>query len=175
MYGNSTFVEEAAYMEAYCYYMQSPRPELDQTSTNQAMDAFRLYMIRYPRSTRIPDCQRAIIELTEKLIEKEYLSAQLYYNLDNYKAAIVALNNCLVDFPDSKYREELMFKLLKSKYMLAVKSVSTKQVERYQDAVDEYLSFIAEFPESENKKEAEEMYKEASKFTKESNIELTNN
>ena len=46
MYGNSVLVEEAAYMEAYCYYMQSPRPELDQTSTSQALDAFRLYMIR---------------------------------------------------------------------------------------------------------------------------------
>ena len=136
MFGNSLFIEEAAYMEAYCYYMQSPRPELDQTSTSQAMDAFRLYMIRYPRSNRITDCQRILLELNEKLIEKAYLSAQLYYNLDNYKAAIVALNNCLIDFPDSKYREEIMFELLKSKYMLAVNSIQSKQIERFQDDID---------------------------------------
>jgi outer membrane protein assembly factor BamD len=166
MYGNSAFIEEAAYMEAYCYYMQSPRPELDQTSTYQAIDAFKLYMIRYPRSKRITDSQRIILA---------YLSAQLYYNLNNYKASIVALNNCLIDFPESKYREEIMFKLLKSKYMLAINSVQAKQIERYQDTIDEYFSFITEFPESKSKKEAEDMYKESSKFAKESNTELTNN
>ncbi len=52
MYQNSVFVEEAAYMEAYCYYLQSPRPELDQIPTNQALDAFHLYMIRYPKSDK---------------------------------------------------------------------------------------------------------------------------
>jgi outer membrane protein assembly factor BamD len=175
MYGNSSFIEEAAYMEAYCYYMQSPRPELDQSSTLNALDAFKLYMIRYPKSNRISDCRRIIDELNEKLMEKEYISAQLYYNLDNYKAAIVALNNCLIDFPDSKYREEIMFKLLKSKYMLAVNSVQSKQVERYQDTIDEYYSFITEFPESKNRKEAEDLYKESSKFAKEPSTELTDN
>src|SRR5512145_1829942 len=60
MYGNSKFIEEAAYMEAYCYYMQSPRPELDQTSTLYALDAFKLYMIRYPKSSRVTDCLRII-------------------------------------------------------------------------------------------------------------------
>ncbi|MFO7369235.1 MAG: outer membrane protein assembly factor BamD [Bacteroidales bacterium] len=175
MYGNSKFIEEAAYMEAYCYYMQSPRPELDQSSTLSAMDAFKLYMIRYPKSNRVNDCIRIVDELKEKLMEKEYISAQLYYNLDNYKAAIVALNNCLIDFPDSRYREEIMFKLLKSKYMLAANSVHAKQVERYQDTIDEYYSFITEFPESKNRKDAEDMYKEASKFAKEPNTELTDN
>jgi outer membrane protein assembly factor BamD len=175
MYGNSKFIEEAAYMEAYCYYMQSPRPELDQTSTLYALDAFKIYMIRYPKSSRVTDCIRIIDELKEKLMEKAYISAQLYYNLDNYKASIVALNNCLIDFPDSRYREEIMFKLLKSKFMLAAKSVYSKQVERYQDTIDEYYSFITEFPESKNRKEAEGIYKEASKFAKEPNTELTEN
>ncbi len=166
-FGNSKFIEEAAYMEAYCYYMQSPRPELDQTSTNQALDAFKLYVIRYPSSPRIPDCNRYIEELNEKLMEKSYLSAQLYYNLDDYKAAVVSLGNCLADFPDSKHREEIMFKLLKAKYMLAYNSVLSKRTGRYQDAVDEYYAFVAEFPQSDNKKEADEMFQKASKFIKE--------
>ncbi len=102
LYQNSQFIEEAAYMEAYCYYLQSPRPELDQVPTNQALDAFHLYMIRFPKSARIADCQRIVTELNEKLMEKAFLSAKLYYNLSDYKASIVALNNCLVDFPETK-------------------------------------------------------------------------
>jgi len=167
MYGNSVLVEEAAYMGAYCYYMQSPRPELDQTSTAQALDAFRLYMIRYPGSPRIPDCQKIIAELNEKQMEKAYMSAQLYYNLNNYKAAVVSLSNCLSDYPESRYREEIMFKLLKSKYLLASNSVQSKQTERFQDAIDEYYTYIAEFPESSYKKEADEIYQDASRFVKE--------
>ncbi len=176
-YENSHFIEEAAYMEAYCYYMQSPRPELDQTSTYQALDAFRLYMIRYPASPRVTDCQRIIRELYEKLMEKSFLSAKLYFNINDYKASIVALNGCLVEFQDTKYREEIMFMLLKSKYLLAVKSIQAKQTERFQDAVDEYFAFITEFPESKNKKEAEDMYQSASRYIKDKDPdkELTDN
>lgn len=175
MYQNSRFIEEAAYMESLCYYLQSPRPELDQSNTLMALDAFRLFMIKYPKSERIADCQRYLKELNEKLMEKAFISAKLYYNLNNYKAAIVALNNCLIDFPDSKYREEIMFMVLKSKYLLATNSVQSKQTERFQDTVDEYYSFIAEYPASSNKKEAEDIYKESSRYIKEPITEIQKN
>ena len=47
-YGNSPFVEDAAFNEAYCYYLSSPRPELDQTNTYQALDALRLVPGKVP-------------------------------------------------------------------------------------------------------------------------------
>jgi outer membrane protein assembly factor BamD len=169
-YENSRFIEEAAYMEAYCYYLQSPRPELDQTSTYQAMDAFRLYMIRYPGSSKIAECQRILQEMNEKLMRKAFLAASLYYNVDDYRAAIVSLNGCLTDYPETDNREEIMFMLLKSKYMLALNSITAKQTERFQDAVDEYYAFIAEFPESKNKKEAETIYRESSKYINDTQI-----
>jgi len=172
---NSGFIEEAAYMEALCYYQQSPRPELDQTSTYQALDAFRLYMIKYPNSPRVVDCQRILKELNEKLMEKAFLSAKLYYNLSDYKASIVALNNCLIDFPETKLREEIMFLILKSKYYLALNSVHVKQTERFQDLVDEYFSFVAEYPNSKNKKDAEVMYRESSKYIKDKDTETLKN
>jgi len=176
-YQNSSFIQEAAYMEAYCYYLQSPRPELDQTSTYQALDAFRLYMIKFPSSPRVAECQRIIKELNEKLMEKSFIAAKLYFNLDDYKASIVSFNGCLIEYPESKFREEIMFLLLKSKYQLALKSVLSKQTERFQDTVDEYYSFITEFPESKNKKEADDMYQVASHYIKdtETEKELTNN
>jgi outer membrane protein assembly factor BamD len=175
MYQNSKFIEEATYMEAYCYYLQSPRPELDQVPTNLALDAFRLYMIKYPTSTRIAECQRIVNELNEKLMEKEFIAAKLYYNLSDYKAAIVYLNNCLTDFPDSKFREDIMFLILKSKYLLAMNSISVKQTERFQDMVDEYYTFVAEFPESKNKKDAEGMYKASAKYVKATESEINKN
>ncbi len=50
-----------------------------------------------------------VLELQEKLVEKSYLSARLYYDLKQYRAATVSLANSLKEYPDTKYREELMF------------------------------------------------------------------
>jgi outer membrane protein assembly factor BamD len=158
-YGASPFVEEAEYMGAYCYYLSSPRPELDQSSTIEALQALQLFLIKYPKSKRMEECKGYVDELRNKLVEKSYISAKLYFDLDDYKASIVALNNCLVEYPESKYREDIMFMLLKSSYLYAKGSISTKQKERYQDAVDEYYSFATEFPDSKYIKDAKRYYK----------------
>lgn len=160
-YGASPFVEHAEFMGAYCYYMQSPRPSLDQTNTVQAIQAFQLYLIKYPDTKRKVEVANYVNELLNKLVEKSYMSARLYYDLEDYKASIVALNNSLFKYPETKYREDIMFMLVKSSYMLAFKSVRSKQKERYQNAIDEYYSFASEFPESKYIREAKRYYKNA--------------
>ena len=157
-FGNSHFAEEAEYMNAYCTFLQSPRPSLDQTYSFQAITLFGIYMSRYPNSERTDDCIIYIDKLRNKLVEKSFQSAKLYYNLGSYKAAIVALNNSLDEFPETEYREEIMFLILKAKFLLAENSIAIKKVERFQSTVDEYYSFIGEFPESEYKNKAIEMF-----------------
>jgi outer membrane protein assembly factor BamD len=163
-YGGSPFVEQADFMGAYCYYLTSPRPELDQESTVQAIQAFQLFLIKFPNSAKAEEVKTYLDELRNKLVEKSYISAKLYYDLEDYKASMVALNNSLLTFPDSKYREEIMFMLVKSSYMLADKSIYTKKKERYQDAIDEYYSFAAEFPESQYIKDAKKYYRLSAKY-----------
>ena len=170
LYGNSVFAEDASYLEAYSYYQTSPKPELDQADTYKAIEALQLFMIEYPDSPRLPDAQRIILELREKLMEKSFIAAKLYYNLGDHKASITALSNCISDFPDTKYREEILFLLLKSRYLYALNSVPERQPERYQEAVDEYYSFAAEFPDSKNKEEADEMYRVASTHIEDSDV-----
>jgi outer membrane protein assembly factor BamD len=163
-YGASSFAEDADYMGAFCYYMTSPRPSLDQSNTVQAIQAFQLHLIRYPESSRKEEVVKYLTELREKLVEKSFISARLYYDLEDYKASIVALNNSLIKYPDSKYREDIMFMLVKSSYMLADNSILTKKKERFQDAIDEYYSFAAEFPESKFIKEANRYYRISAKY-----------
>lgn len=157
-YGNSHFVEDAEYMTAYCTYLMAPRPSLDQSYSYQAITLFGLYMSRYPNSNKIAQCISYIDDLRNKLVDKSYQSAKLYYNLGDYKAAIIALNNSLDDFPETKYREEIMYLILKAKFLLAENSVASKRIERYQSTVDEYYSFIGEFPASEYLKDAIGMF-----------------
>ncbi len=160
----SEYVEEAQFMMGYCSYLLSPKPRLDQQVTQEAIDALQLYINLYPYSDRVEEADRLISELEDKLVYKSYLSAKLYYDFEQYKAAVIALANSLEKYPDSRYREELKYMLLKSKYLLATNSVSDKQDERYTSALDEYFSFIDEYPESKYKKEVDKFYEKASEL-----------
>lgn len=163
-YPSSDFVEEADFMTAYCYYQMSPRPELDQEYTHKAITAMQMFMVKYPNSDKLDECRQIITEMSDKLVEKSYISARLYYDLGYYKSAILALRNSLIQYPDTKYREELMFLILKSSYLLADNSIPSKQRERFQAAVDEYYSFVGEFPESPYAREAERIYESSNEF-----------
>jgi len=154
----SPFAEDSEFMSAFCSYKLSPRPELDQASTYSSINAFTLFIINYPKSTKVQEARGLIFEMSEKLVNKSYIGAKLYYDLGDYKASIIALRNSLNEYPDTKYREELMFLILKSSYLLAKNSVESKIKDRYQAALDEYYSFISEFPKGEFADDAKVMY-----------------
>ncbi len=146
LYTYGKHLEEAVFMSALCKYYMSPKPELDQANTIEAIEAFQIFIGRFPFSSRVPDAAKYIDELSEKLAQKAFISARLYYDIKQYKAAIVSLENCVNKYPASKYREEMMFLKLNSLFLYAENSIALKQTERYQETLDEYFSFIEEFP-----------------------------
>lgn len=166
----SEHAEEATFMTAYCEYLLSPRAELDQSYSHSAIEAFTFFKRRYPSSDKIEEADKMIKDMEEKLVEKSYINARLYYDLKSYKAALVALNNSLKEYPETKYREELLFLKLESHYLFALRSVADKQQERFQDTLDEYYSFIEEFPESDFGKDVQRMYETTARYL---NIEDT--
>lgn len=170
-YASSVYLEEADFMKAYCYYKQSPRAELDQETTYQTITAMQMFLSKHPTSEHVAECLEIVSEMRNKLVEKSFISARLYYDLGYYDSAILALRNSLMEYPDTEYREELMFLVLRSSFLLADKSIPSKQRERYQATVDEYLSFIGEFPDGQHTREAKRMYDSANKFLEENNNE----
>ncbi len=163
-YPTSKHVEESQFMTGYCAYLLSPKVRLDQEMTLNAIDALQLYVNLYPFSERVDEAHRLIDELRDKLVEKSFISARLYYDFENYKAAVIALENSIKEYPDSKYREDILFMLLKSKYLLGVNSVEEKKEERLSNALDEYFAFVDEFPDSKYKKEADKFYETTAKL-----------
>jgi len=160
------YAEEANFLAAMSDYKMSPRAELDQENTRNAIEGFKIFISRFPVSTKVEESKKMIKELEDKLSEKSYLSAKLYYDMRQYKAAVTALNNSLKEFSDTKYREEMMFLKLNSMYLYAEKSQPDKQVERYQEALDEYFSFVEEFPQSRYSKEVKGIYQKTDKHLK---------
>lgn len=162
-YPTSNRVEEAQFMTAYCSYKMSAKPRLDQTETFTALDQFQLFINLYPTHEKVEEAGRLMDELRDKLVYKAYLNAKLYYNLgnymgNNYQSAVIAAGNVLNEYPDTKYREELSFLILDSKYIQAVNSIEEKMDERLRDTLDEYYSFVNEFPESQYLKNANKIF-----------------
>ena len=150
-YRNSVYAEEADFMTAYCHYKLSPKASLDQQNSVLAINHFQLFAIKYPDSERIAEAQNYVAEMRNKLVQKSYMSAKLYYDLEDYKASIIALQNSLNEYPDTEHREELKFLLLRSNFLLAENSIVVRQAERYQETEDEYYSFEGEFTESKSR------------------------
>lgn len=179
-YPRGTYTELARFYSGKAMYLDTPEPRLDQSSTYKAINELQMFMEYFPGSSRKNIAQDMIFELQDKLVEKEYLSAKLYYDLgsysgnasysstgNNYLAAIVTAQNVLKDYPYTKKREELSILILRAKYGMAKESVLEKKEERMRETIDEYYAFKNEFPESKYLSEVENIYKDASKYVSE--------
>jgi len=155
--------EDAQFMNAKCYFLDSPEPSLDQTSTYKAIDELQLFINKYPESPKVDECNTLIDRLRFKLETKAYNGAKLYYRLGEYKAAIFALRNTLEDFPDTRFREELSFMILRSAYLLADNSVETKKIERFEQAIRECDEFAERYPRSKDLSDAEKIKEDCKK------------
>jgi len=158
--------EEANFKAALCDYNISSRPELDQENTRNAIEGFKIFINKFPNSTKVEESKKLMTDLEDKLVEKSYLSAKLYYDMKQYKAAVIALTNSLKEYASSKYREKMMYLKLNSLYRYAELSYAEKQKERYQATLDDYYSFMEEFPKSTYTKEINSIYQKTNKYLK---------
>lgn len=163
-YPRGKYAELARFYAGYGYYLDSPDPQLDQSVTVKGIQELQSFLDYFPKSDKVTTAQNAIFELQDKLTLKELQNAQLYYNLgnflgNNYESAIIVAQNALKDYPYSKYREDFELLILKSKYQEARQSVVEKRKERYQEVLDEYYSYINNFPDTKHRAEADAIYK----------------
>lgn len=157
-YGRSEYAEEALFMHAYSLYLQSPRYNLDQTPSFEAIEALQNFINIYAYSEYRDRATEILDELQEKLALKAYTNAKLYLQLERFKAALVAFETFGNDFPDSDYNQEIAYLRIKAAYLLAKNSLQGVQEERYRDAIELYQEFIEDYPEGEYLKQAEDVY-----------------
>lgn len=174
-YPRGKYVEEARFNTGMSLYATIPEPKLDQTSTFEAVTEFQNFIETFPNSRLRPQAQELIFKLQDKLVEKEYLSAKLYYDLGtyigngtngNYGACIVTAENAIKDYPYTTRREDFAILILRAKFQLAQFSVESKKEERYHNAIDEYYGFVTEYPESKYMKEAQSLFAKAKKYVR---------
>ncbi|MBS1742460.1 MAG: outer membrane protein assembly factor BamD [Bacteroidetes bacterium] len=155
VFPNSSKAEEADYMRAFCFYKQSPKLELEQVNTIKAMAMMQTFINTHPGSARVKDATEIIDKSREKLEQKDYRTAKLYYDLGQYRASAIAFGTILNSFPESARGEEYKYMVVKSYYRFAKMSITEKQLERFEKVTEEYQDFADRYPQSKWLKDAE--------------------
>ena len=130
-YPTSPRAEECRFIAAYCFYLDSPIYSLDQENTTKAIESLQLFINLYPKSDRVTEASKLIQNLRDKLERKAYENAKLYLTIGDFQAAVIAFNNTLRDYPDTKYAEELEYLAIKAQYQYAQVSSEQRQEERF--------------------------------------------
>ena len=176
-YPRGHYVQEAHFFAGVSLYENTPEPELDQTDTYKAITEFQKFTEAFPESRYRKEATRLIFVMQDKLIEKEYAAAKLYFDLgtyfgtssgsssgNNYEACVVTAQNAITDYPYSERREDFAVLILRAKFELAEQSVEYKRPERFQNAIDEYYGFVNEYPKSKFIPKATQLFNRAKAF-----------
>ena len=151
-------VEECAFNSAVCLMMNSPDYYLDQSESYKAIDEFQLFMSKYPNSYLVDSCNKMVADLRGRLEQKSFEKGKLYFKMEKFRSATIALNSTLTEFPDTKYKEEVLYLILKSNYLFALNSIQSKKVERFEESIKSYYTFVDSFKSSKFVDEAESLY-----------------
>jgi outer membrane protein assembly factor BamD len=163
-YPLSEHAEKALFMSAYSNYLMSPLPTLDPTDTQAAINSLQLFINTFPDNALVDSSNVLMDNLRSKLEDKAYMNATQYYKIFNYKAAVVSLNNVLKEYPETKYREEIVFLILKSNSELTNNSVKAKKLERIANTIKAYYTFVDSYPESKHLKESQAIFNKMNKL-----------
>lgn len=157
-YPRSPFAEPAKFLRIDCMYRSTLSYELDQTPTYSAVTAISEYIMEFPDGASVAVARHMLDDLGERLDKKAFENARIYYTMEDYKAARVALKNVLKDDADNIYREEILYYTAMSSYKYADLSYENKKKERFLVFYDDYFNFVSEYPESAHRKELDQLY-----------------
>jgi len=178
LYPESTKAEEADFYIVKAYDKLSPKYSVDQSYTVRAIEEIEGFLKRHPYSKYKEEVNAINTKLQNKLEQKYFDIAKMYYDLDRYKAAIRAFNNYLVAYPGTHLKEDALFYRFKAAADLALNSVLSKKEERLKKALAYYQNFVEKSKKEKLKKEAdklaEKLKKELAGMTSKNQVSVKN-
>jgi len=137
--------DDAYYMYAQCYYRMSPKAELDQTATERAIDALQSFVEAYPNHPKATEVEKQVLELVNKLAEKEYETGILYEKMENRSAALIYFSTVV----DRYYNTYVVDDAHAGKIRMLV------ELKRWDEAESSIAEFLEKYPDSPNRDEVQ--------------------
>lgn len=148
----SPLVPDAQFMLGMSYYEMSPRAALDQEYTKKALRAFQLYIEDFPRHSRREEVEIKLLELREKLAQKEFLNAELYRKMYRLRSSLIYYDIVLTRYYDTTWADDA----------LVGKALVYIELEEWVKAREQLLVFKEKFPESDLEYTAERALRKVS-------------
>lgn len=82
-------IDTAYFRIGVCYYEESQAAQYDQTETAQSIDAFRIFIDKFPASENYLKAIDYIRKAQYKLIQKKYYNGYIYYKMKDYSSALM--------------------------------------------------------------------------------------
>ena len=82
-------IETAYFRIGVCYFQESMPAQYDQTETAQSIEAFRIFLDRFPASQYYQEALEYIRKAQKKIIEKKYYNGYIYYKMKDYSSALM--------------------------------------------------------------------------------------
>lgn len=152
-YPESPYAPEAQFMVGKCLFASSPRAELDQSKTLNAIDALNLFLLTYPDDSALVLRANATLDSCyDKLAEKTYKSAVLYFKMHKYKPCIIYTRDIRREYQRSRWVAPSLF--LEGKALIKISDEA-----RARAVLD---SLITTFPQNKDIGKAQKLLKELS-------------
>ncbi len=137
--GNSRALGADAYhMFSQCYYEMSPKVQLDQTSTQRAIDALQTFVELYPEHPAAAGTEKQVLELVNKLAEKEYDTGVLYEKMENRTAALLYFSTVVDRYYNTYFVDD----------GLAGRVRMLMELKRYDEAEADIEEFVSKYADS---------------------------
>jgi nicotinate-nucleotide adenylyltransferase len=135
-YPQSEFADDAQYQIGMCHYKMSPKYQLDQTETEQAIEAFQTFLGNFIGSPLAEDARNRIRELENKLAQKKFMTGLLYLKLGDYEPAMTYFWTVRDDFSSTDWAVQAIYYTGESLY----------GQKKYDRALETFQAFVAGFP-----------------------------
>lgn len=132
-YPSSPRLVDAQYMLASCYYQLSPHYSLEQKYTKKAIEEFQFFIDNFYQDKRKSDVENKIRELNDKLAEKTFMSAVIYWRMELTKSALIYYDAVMAKYPESKFAEKALYNKID---ILLIKARTKEAI----DAINKYLN-----------------------------------
>jgi len=108
-YPQSEFADDAQYQIGMCHYKMSPKYQLDQTETYEALEAFQTFLGNFIGSPLAEDARNRIRELENKLAQKRFMTGLLYLKLADYGPAITYFWTVRDEYPSTDWAVQAIY------------------------------------------------------------------
>jgi len=129
--------DDAAYHECMAFFEQMRPAQLDPTFAERARGCFNEFLLRFPESSLGDEARARLLEISDRLAEKEYRTADMFMSLKHYDSALVYADEILTRYASSTWVPRAL--LLRARALARLK--------RSNEAQETLQRFLSAFPQ----------------------------